>query len=329
MGDFERRVLRLVSEGKLSPEDGDELLRAHQVGTVRDIRATLEGTFADVGRYVRERTEPDERELLREDLPAGEGPLELDVEGDFALTLQPGDPGVCRAVWRSARPVLGEPQSPPDVHLEGRRLRVQGRERYGFGIAFWPFSLDVYVPEGTPLAGAIVQRWGRARIDGLPVEQLRIDQQNGRVQLDAPEVDDLIVASRNGSIEVAARQGRKLRVSAYNGRVSLRGALQDVEATTRNGGVEADLRPAADASCNLQTLNGSVELQIAPDIACTLSAETVHGAILANLPGMEVHEDSREFGRRVLRGRTEGEAGALTAHLSTTNGTVRISRGPR
>ena len=331
MGDFERRVLRLVSEGKISAEEGEELLRSHERGALHDLRTVVEESLSGVGRVVREHTEPDVQELLCQELPPADEPLELRVAGDFAVTLLPGEEGVCRAVWSVGRPFFGETSPPPEVRLDGRSLRVEGRVRYGFGLGlpFGGYALDIYLPPGTRLAGTIAQRLGRVRIGELPLEAVRLDTQNGRVEVDVPSLKELQVASRNGSIEVAAAEGGKVRVDAYNGRVVLRGALQDVEATTRNGRIEADLRPVQAGRCRLETLNGAVELELASGIACDLRAETVHGPISVDMPGLAVSEDVRDFSRRKLRGRTSGSEGDLTAELDTTNGAVRVSQRAR
>ncbi len=331
MGDFERRVLRLVSEGKITAEEGEELLRSHEHGALHDLRTVVEESLSGVGRVVREHTEPDTQELLRAELTQSDDPLELRVAGDFALTLQPGEEGICRAVWSAGRPFFGEVPPPPQVRLEGRTLRVEGRARYGFGIGlpFGGYVLDVYLPPDTLVGGTIAQRLGRVRIDDLPLGALRLDTQNGRVQVDVPALEDLQVLSRNGSIEVAAREGGKVRVDAYNGRVALRGGLRDVEATTRNGRIEADLSPVTGGRCRLETLNGAVELELAPDIACELRAETVHGPISVDMPGLSIEEDVRDFSRRRLHGRTAGSEGDLVADLGTTNGAVRVAQHSR
>ena len=331
MGDFERRVLRLVSDGKISAEEGEELLRSHERGALHDFRAVVEESLSGVGRAVREHTEPDVQELLRQDLVPSDEPLELRVAGDFAVSLRPGAEGVCRAVWSVGRPFFGESSPPPEVRLDGRTLRVEGRVRYGFGLGlpFGGYLLDIYLPPGTRLAGTIAQRLGRVRIGELALDTLRLDTQNGRVEVDVPSLQELQVASRNGSIEVAAGEGGKVRVDAYNGRVVLRGALQDVEATTRNGRIEADLRPVQGGRCRLETLNGAVELDLASGIACDLRAETVHGPISVDMPGLAVSEDVRDFSRRRLRGRTSGIEGDLVAELGTTNGAVRVSQRSR
>ncbi len=331
MGDFERRVLRLVSEGKITAEEGEELLRSHEHGTLRDLRTVVEDRLSGVGKVVREHTEADVQELLRAELPDSEEPLELRVSGDFGLTLLPGDAGVCKAVWSVGRPLFGDVPPPPEVRLQGRTLRVEGRARYGFGIGlpFGGYALDIYLPAGTHLTGSIAQRLGRVRIDDLPVDSLRLDTQNGRVQVEVPSIGDLQVASRNGSIEVSARDAGKVRVDVYNGRVALRGALQDVDAMTRNGRIEADLQPVRAGRCRLQTLNGAVELELARGIACEVSAETVHGPISVDMPDLTVQEDVRDFSRRRLRGRTTGGDGELMADVSTTNGAVRIVQHAR
>ncbi len=331
MGDFERRVLRLVSEGKLTAEEGEELLHSHERGTLRDLRTVVEDSLSGVGRVVREHTEPDVQELLRAELPEADEPLELRIAGDFGLALMPGDEGICRAVWSVGRPLFGEVPPPPEVRLDGRTLRVEGRARYGFGLGmpFAGYSLDIYLPPATRLAGGVAQRLGRVRIDDLAVESLRLDTQNGRVQVEVPSIKELQVTSRNGSIEVSASEAGKVRVDAYNGRVALRGALRDVDAMTRNGRIEADLKPVRGGNCRLQTLNGAVELELAYAIACQLSAETVHGPISVDMPNLTIQEDVRDFSRRRLRGQTSGSEGDLVAELGTTNGAVRVVQHAR
>jgi len=330
VGDFERRVLRLVADGKLTPDEGEELLRSHERGTLRDLRNMVEEGFSGVQRVVRDRTEERTEELLSAELSASQEPLELKAIGDFVLAVRRGEAGVCRVVWR-VRNLFGEAPTPPRVTLEGRMLRVEGREHGGFsvGAPFWATGLDIYLPPETRVAGAILQRLGRVELLELPLAELRIDAQNGQVRVRTPSLDDVAIASRNGSITLEADAGERVRVEAWNGRIGVRGALHDVEVTTRNGRIDADLQAVHGGRCSLHTLNGPVELTLPAGVACELRAETVHGPIIADMEGMTVTEDVRDLTRRRLCSSTRGELGELSAELGSTNGAVRVTQRAR
>lgn len=228
MGDFERRVLQLVAEGKITPDEGDELLHARDRGPLRDLRAMLEDGLSDVHRAVRDATEDRTVELLESPLEPSEEPLALHISGDYALRVRPSDRGICRVVWKVGRTFFGESAEPPQVRLEGRTLYVESQQRirFGVGIPFAGALLDIYLPAETVLAGSIAQRNGRVEVDHLPIRDLQIESQNGRVRVETPTLRDLTIESRNGSIKVSAKQGDRLKIDASNGRVAVQGALQ-------------------------------------------------------------------------------------------------------
>ena len=330
MGEFERRVLRLVSEGKLSAEEGEELLQAHDRGPLGDIRQLIEDGISDVRTRVRDFAEEREEEIAAGGLE-GEGPVELDVQGEMSFRVQPGEPGRYRAVWRTGRTIFGDGPERPRVLVEGRRIRIEAPSR-GFGAMGLPFtgaSVLLYLPADSVLGGRIAENNGRIEVEGLAVAKLSMEAHNSRVRVDVPRIGTLKVVSRNGSIEVAADEGESVRVEAWNGRVSVRGALRDVEAMTRNGRIEGEIRPVQGGRCQLRTLNGAVELRLPYGVAADLRAETVHGAIIADVPGLRVSEDIRDVARRRLRGTVEGEKGDIAADLETTNGAVRIVQASR
>lgn len=331
MGDFARRVLRLVSDGKISAEEGEELLRAHERAPLRDIRTFIESGVSEVQRAVRDVTEERAEDVLRADLAPSEDPLQLRISGDFALTVQAGESDMCRVVRRVARGFFGDLPAPPRATLEGRTLTVESRQRGGFsmGLPFGGVSLDVYLPKGTEICGAVQQRSGRVELRDLPVGVLRLEAQNGRVRVRTPSLSELAVISRNGSIAVSAERGRELRIEAWNGRVDVSGAIHDVDVTTRNGRIEADLGTVEEGHCRLRTLNGQVELLLPAEMSAEILAETVHGAIFTDVPGLVLAEDVRDLTRRRLHGHRAGSRGDIAAELETTNGAVRVGQKAR
>ena len=326
MGDFERRVLQLVADGKITPAEGDELLHARDKGPLNDLRGIVEGGIADMHRVVRDVTEDRSVEILDSPLEVSDEPLTLRVTGDYGLRIQPSGAGTCRAVWRVGRALFGDSAEPPQVRLEGRTLYVESRSRMRFGWSFSGATLDVYVPSSTVLAGSIAQRNGRVELGGLSVGDLQIEALNGRVQIEVPVLNDLAVESRNGSIKVFAGQGRRLKVDAANGRVAIQGTLQDIDATTHNGGITADLGAVRGGRCQLHTVNGSVSMELPADVAVDLRAETVHGPLAVDVRGLSIAEDIRDYTRRRLHGRVQGGTGDIAAEVRSTNGAVRITQ---
>jgi hypothetical protein len=331
MGEFERRVLRMVSEGRLSAEEGEELLQAHNRGPLQDLRVLIEDGIGDVRSRVRDVTEDREEELAAGDLE-GEGPVEIDFQGEIALSVLPGETGRYRALWRTGRTFFGEGPDRPKVTVEGRRIRIEAPMRaYGLmaGFPFTAASLVLYLPADAELTGAVLQHNGRIELLGVPIGKLSLETQNARIRVDAPRAGQLGIVSRNGSIDVATGTAERVHIDARNGRVSVRGAVKDVEAMTRNGRIEAELGPVQGGRCRLSTVNGAVELMLPSDVAAELYAETVHGPIATDVPGLRVSEDVRDVARRRLRARVDGAQGDIDAYLETTNGAVRIAQAYR
>ncbi len=331
MGEFERRVLRLVSDGKLTAEEAEELLQAQREHRpLRDLREMIEGGLSDVRTRVRDVTEEREEEIAAGELE-GEGPVELDFQGAMGFTVQSGESGRYRVVWRTGRTFFGDGPDRPTVHVEGRRIRIEAPVRGSGPIAF-PFtgaSVNLYLPADSVLRGEVAEQNGRVETVGLAIDKLLLETQNARIRVDAPRLGQLSVVSRNGSIDVAAEVGESVRVDAWNGRVSVRGAVRDVFAMTRNGRIEAQIGPVKGGHCQLRTLNGAVELRLPAGVAASISAETVHGAIMADVPGLRLAEDVRDLARRRLRGNVDGAQGDIAAELETTNGAVRIVQASR
>lgn len=329
MGDFERRVLQLVSEGKISAEEGEELLQARDRGPLRDLRTMIEDGLADVHRTVRDATDERIEELLASPLEASDEPLTLRIHGDYALRVQESEDEVCRVVWHGGRALFGSIPEPPQVRLEGRTLYVESRRgaRMGIGMGMNFFNgagLEVHLPAGTILAGSIAQRNGRVKLDGFAITVLQIDAQNGRVRVHTPTFTEITIESHNGSIRVDAKQGERLKIEAWNGRVNIEGAVNEVDVTTRNGGIEAVLGAVQGGRCRLHTLNGSVELELPSGVAADLRADTIHGPISVDVRGLNLVEDIRDITRRRLHGKVEGQAGDIAAELHSTNGAVRV-----
>ncbi|MDA8345617.1 MAG: DUF4097 family beta strand repeat-containing protein [Thermaerobacter sp.] len=330
MGDFERRVLQLVSEGKLTAEEAEELLQAHDRGPLRDIRQLIEDGLSDVRTRVRDVTEDREEEIGAGGLE-GEGEVALDFQGDMALHVRPGEDGRYRVVWRTGRTFFGDGPERPQVFVEGRRIRIEAPVR-GSGPMAFPFtgaSLDLYLPADSVLSGQVSEHNGKIETEGLAIGKLSLETQNARIRVDAPRVGELTVVSRNGSIDVAAGEGEVVRVDAWNGRVAVRGALRDVEAMTRNGRIEAEMGAVHGGRCQLRTLNGAVELRLPAGVSAELRAQTVHGAIMADVHGLRIAEDIRDLTRRRLHGFVDGPLGDIKADLETTNGAVRIAQALR
>jgi hypothetical protein len=141
-------------------------------------------------------------------------------------------------------------------------------------------------------------------------------------QIFAPRTMDLTARTRNGGIGVEGIAGR-IDVEAENGGLSMRDLGGDVRGRTRNGGLRLTLSGARweGRGVDLQTTNGSVTLDIPERYNARLETATVNGPLSTDFPITLQGRIGREL-RTTL-----GEGGA-TIRATTTNGAVRIRRGP-
>lgn len=175
--------------------------------------------------------------------------------------------------------------------------------------AIWPkvhrdlqvnVRFDVHLPAGVKLTGVETTN-GNLDLGG-EFASARLGTTNGSIILNGCR-GDVLAGTTNGDIEVDGAEGR-VEVETTNGHIKIRNALpkDGLDAETTNGGITLHLAEPDKVNANLsvRTTNGHIET----DIAVTLERLT-----------KSRHSLDARIG-----------SGGPAIRLSTTNGSIRISR---
>lgn len=107
-----------------------------------------------------------------------------------------------------------------------------------------------------------------------------------------------------------------------NGSIKLIGAkLRQLDGTTTNGSINAELRIDPQGSYSLGTTNGSCKLILPVNSRCHILAEAVNGSISNELPA---HEIRGESGPGAHAWEAELNGGGAEIHFKTVNGSLKI-----
>jgi DUF4097 and DUF4098 domain-containing protein YvlB len=171
----------------------------------------------------------------------------------------------------------------------------EGRRNLRVNVTF-----DVHLPAGVKVTGVETTN-GSLDLRG-EFASARLGTTNGNVVLEGCR-GDVRAGTTNGTVEVDGAEGR-IEVESTNGDIKIRNALP-------KDGLDAE------------TTNGSITLQLAaPDkVNADLSVRTTNGHIETDIP---VTLDRLTKSRHSLEARIG--AGGPAIRLSTTNGSIRISR---
>src|SRR5436190_1748767 len=118
----------------------------------------------------------------------------------------------------------------------------------------------------------------------------------------------------NGRIVVEPSAGNTVDVEATRKARNVGGHL---EASTTNGGVEAELTRMPDGGVKLECVNGGIEVRLPRDAKATISASIANGGIETS--GLDV--ETGEKSRRHLEARLNGGGARLEA--SGVNGGIK------
>ncbi len=125
----------------------------------------------------------------------------------------------------------------------------------------------------------------------------------------------------NGAIEIAGTAA-EVRAGSVNGGVTGRQLTGEVELSTVNGRVEAEVDRLAGKPISLKSVNGAVALRLPQDAGARLSASTVHGSIDSDFD-LTVRHIGFGPGRDV---ETVIGKGGPDVKLRTVNGSIRLVR---
>jgi len=112
---------------------------------------------------------------------------------------------------------------------------------------------------------------------------------------------------------------RDLKVSTVNGDISVKGSRGQVDMSTTNGDINADLYSMA-GKVKFATTNGSIEVTIPETLNAALNMRTVNGDLDFGLPATITKKSKREITA------TLGQGGS-PIEIETTNGSISVKPG--
>ena len=342
MTEERRRILDMLSEGKVTVEEAERLLEALQ-GTHREtlkgrgietLQDTLEGLGEEIGKGLEEGlagleeslsgwSESEDRDRdkdgktsMRDDTFAvGDNPR-LVVRGfNGRIRVLVGEPGSIRVRARLKKP-RGIKYS---TGQEGDLVTVEAKDRqsegflHGFSRQNSGANIEVVVPVTTSV--------DLATSNG-PVE-LRGTENGGTVQTKNGPIrveqfkGDLKATTKNAPITVKTLSG-SAELYSLNSRVSIEDAHGHFDARTTNGTIKFQGSIESRNSNKLETTNGNIRVALDDDPSLKLTAATVNGRVRCEVPGFVASVEKC----RQLKGTVgEGEAELIA---KTVNGSVTI-----
>ena len=334
MGDERRRILDMLSEGKITVDDAERLLKALNGGSYLEDRVqdAIEGSVNSLGRLgetlteeirggARERVtvvldEEDEASARDDTFDVGDSPS-LDVRSfNGPVRVSAGEPGSIRV-----RTKLKAPRTVKYSSLQqGDVIKVEATPRgrssgflSGLFEQHWGPDIEVTVPVATSVDLATSN--GPIELRGTAAPGT-VKTSNSRIQIEKFK-GDLKAQTSNGRITVEALEG-SAGLTTVNGRVSIDGGHGRFDVTTSNGriGFQGSMEPGG--RNRLVTSNGRIEVVLDAEPSLRVEASTVNGRARCELPGFLASADT---GRKLEGIVGEGEAELVA---KTVNGGITI-----
>jgi len=341
-------ILKMIQDGKITPQEGVELLKAlaqPATGPSRDVAGgPKEGPPGDEGE-TRDAHRP--RSILEDviegfsfvNFPFGffgdTHKFEEEHEGRFEP--EPGRPITIRLRTANGRLVL-KGWERPDYHLRIiKSLRGPGEEearRRAQDMAQFTAT-----PAGLVLESRFSGGWNNAGVAAelsLPADllyRLALHSSNGRIEVDGLKVEDLEAQTSNGRIVCERTTGGRVRLRTSNGRILANCSARELDVDTSNGSVTVvpfgDQQ--GDSWYRLRTSNGGIRVRPydQPDCGYDIDAATSMGHVELELPDLEYSVRERTMGHRRSRARTagfDGKTRRVRIEARTSNGSIVVSR---
>lgn len=342
-------ILKMVQEGKITAQDGVELLKA--------LGEPAKGARPQAGPEPPEPPAPPREEWARDRGPRPKSILEdvIDSIGGFNFPFgvfgetykfeethegrfEPveGQPVVIQLNTSNGRLVL-KGWDRPDYHVRViKSLRGPGEEearrRAQEMVRF------TATPAGLVLESRI-SGWNNSGVAAelsLPTSHLyRLDLRtaNGRIEMDGLRAEDVEAQTSNGRIVCERSTGGRVRLRTSNGRIVANCSARELNADTSNGSVT--VVPYGDfggeSRFQLRTSNGSIRVRPdeQADSGYDIDASTSMGHVELELPDLEYSVHERQMGHRRSKARTtgfDGKARRIYISARTSNGSVVVSR---
>ena len=344
MTEERRKVLDMLSEGKVTVEEAERLLEALQ-GTHRETRKgrgidaplspipsvealspipgvevlqdTLEGLEESLSDSDNESRDEDGKTSMRDDAFAVGTNPRLVVRGfNGRIRVRAGEPGSIRVRARLKKPHEIKYSATQEGHLitvEAKPARQSEGFLHGFSRQSSGANIEVTVPVTTSV--------DLATSNG-PVE-LRGTEGSGEVQTKNAPIrveqfkGDLNAATKNGSITIKTLSG-SAELSTMNSRVSIEDSHGRFEVRTINGPIKFQGSMEPKGHNKLSTLNGNIKVALDADPSLALTAATSNGRARCEVPGFVAAVEKRH--------KLEGTMGAGEAELvaETKNGSIVV-----
>ena len=350
MTEERRKVLDMLSEGKVTVEEAERLLEALQdthretrkgrgidapIPGIETLQDTLEGLGDEIGKGLEEglagleeslsgwsESEEDPRDedgktSMRDDAFAvGDNPR-LVVRGfNGRIRVRAGEPGSIRVRARLKKPrgiKYSAVQEGDLVTVEAKPDRQSEGFLHGFSRQSAGANIEVTVPVTTSVE--------LSNSNG-PVE-LRGTEGSGEVQTKNAPIrveqfkGDLNATTKNGSIAIKTLSG-SAELSTMNSRVSVEDGHGRFEVRTINGPIKFQGSMEPKSHNRLSTLNGNIKVALDAEPSLTLKAATTNGRVRCEVPGFVAAVEKRH--------QLKGTMGTGEAELiaETQNGSIVV-----
>ncbi|MYK38759.1 MAG: DUF4097 family beta strand repeat protein [Gemmatimonadetes bacterium] len=342
MSEERRKVLDMLSEGKVTVEEAERLLEALQdthretrkgrgIGALQD---TLEGLGEEIEKGLEKglkgleeslsgwsESEDSERDKdgktsMRDDTFAvGDNPR-LVVRGfNGRIRVHAGEPGSIRVQARLKKP-RGIKYS---AVQEGDLVTVEAKDQqsegflHGFSRQHSGANIEVTVPIATSVDLATSN--GPVELQGTEGGGT-VQTKNGPIRVENFK-GDLNATTKNAPITVKTFSG-SAELYSLNSRVSIEDAHGRFDARTTNGTIKFQGSIEPKSSNKLETTNGNIRVALDDDPSLKLTAATVNGRVRCEVPGFVASVEKRQQ----LKGTVgEGEAELIA---KTVNGSIVI-----
>lgn len=328
-------ILRMLAEGKITPEEAASLLDALDgpgpeaargagqragagsgwIDGITDFAGRMASWGAEFGARVSEEIREGRVPALRwlsecfdgrETVTERAGGFDQD-EVEVACSCEAGSfslrGGTERGFSVSVRQRFGA-EGGPAIEADGGRLHVRGN-----GIV----RAEIVLPRTRRYRLNLRSNAGRLEIEGLSVTGGRLSTDAGSVRARDVEACSLSIESAAGAVDLSGLAAGDLRVRTNCGRIHHRPA------------------PGAGGSHRLETDLGAINVivPVASGLGCRLRAEAGLGSISCG-PGFAVLEETRAVGRGFLSAESPGFAAStrrLELELRTNCGSIRVGEG--
>lgn len=350
-------ILKMIQEGKISAQEGVELLKAlgarpgaggaKETGPFEEGRSRSEDSW-DRGRW--------EGPRFRPPVPPRPRSILEDVLDGVSL----GFPfGMFGDTYRFEEDHEGRFEVGPDtpvsirLHTSNGRLIVRAWERPDYRVHIVKSLRGTGEAEARQRAERMAQfsatpggltvesrtsGWSNAGVAAevyLPANLLygiELHTSNGRIEADGLKVDRLTAHTSNGRIVCERTSGRAIIVHTSNGRIIAGCSARQVEAETSNGSItvlpQGDV--LGDSRYRLHTSNGSIKVRADDRTGAgyDIDASTSIGQVELELPDLDYAIRERAIGHRRSKARTrgfEGKERRIYVDARTSNGSVLVS----